>query len=108
MALLTPQSPAIGGIVPTYSAVASEDTFTQRERQFLIVKNGGGSTDNVTVVVPGSTRGIANPDITVAVAAGTEKWFGPFDAGLTDPTDQLIHVLHSFTTSVTCALVTTP
>lgn len=106
MALLTAQSPAIGGATPTYGAVAASDTIEYKEGLFLIVKNANAGADTVTVVVPGSSRGVANADITVNVpATNGERWIGPLDIGLVDPATNLITVQHSVTASVTCALV---
>lgn len=105
MGTLIPQVPSIAGTTPTYAAVSASDTFTYLDRLFLIVKNGGGSADTVTVVVPGSSRGVANADPTVSVPAAGERWIGPLDAGLVDPTNGLITIQHSSTASVTCALV---
>lgn len=106
MALLTTQQVGITGTTPTYGAVAASDTVVPDDRTFLIVKNAGGSADSCVVVVPGSTYGQANPDVSVNVPATTgERWIGPLNGSLADPTTGLITVTHSFTTSVTCALV---
>jgi hypothetical protein len=106
MALLSTQQVTITGTTPSYGAVAASDTLVPDSRGFLIVKNAGGSSDNAVVVVPGSTYGQANPDVTVAVPATTgERWIGPMTPELADPTTGWITVTHSFTTSVTCAYV---
>jgi hypothetical protein len=107
MALLAPQTPVITGTTPTYSAVSASDTLKHTtDNSFLIVRNAGGSPDNVTVVVPGSKYGQATPDVTVAVPAGGERWVGPFKSDMVDPTSHVATVTHSFITSVTQALVT--
>jgi len=107
MALLsTVLQVAVTGTTPAYVAVSSSDTIVPDERTFLIVKNAGGSGDNAVVVVPGTTYGQARADVTVNVPATTgERWIGPLVADLADPSTGLITVTHSFTTSVTCALV---
>ena len=106
MALLSQQQVVITGTTPSYGAVAASDTIVPDERAFLIVKNASGSIDNAVVVVPGSTYGQANPDVTVSVPITTgERWIGPMVPALADPTTGLITVTHSQTTSVTCALV---
>lgn len=106
MALLAIQQVGITGTTPSYGAVAASDTIVPDGRAFLIVKNAGGSIDNCVVVTPGSTFGQANPDVTVSVPATTgERWIGPMVPELADPTTGQITVTHSFTTSVTCALV---
>lgn len=106
MALLSVQQVAITGTTPSYGAVSASDTLVPDPRAFLIVKNAGGTSDNATVVVPGSTYGQANPDVVTAVPITTgERWIGPMVPELADPTTGLITVTHSFTTSVTCAYV---
>lgn len=107
MALLNPQTPVITGTTPSYTAASASDTLKHTtDHSFLVVKNGGGSPDNVTVVVPGSKYGQATPDVTVAVPAAGERWIGPFKDDMVDPTSHVITVTHSFLTSVTQALVT--
>lgn len=106
MALLTAQQVSIVGTTPTYGAVAASDTVVPDDRTFLIVKNGSGTIDNCVVVVPGSTFGQANPDVTVAVPiTNGERWIGPLNSALADPATGLITITHSQTTTVTCALV---
>jgi hypothetical protein len=106
MALLTLQQVLITGTTPSYGAVASTDTIVPDDRAFLIVKNASGTQDNCVVVVPGTTYGQANPDVTTVVPITTgERWIGPMVAALADPTTGLITITHSQTTSVTCALV---
>lgn len=106
MALLSQQPVAITGTTPSYGAVAASDTIAPDDRAFLIVKNASGTIDNVVVVVPGTTYGQNNPDVTVAVPITTgERWIGPMVPALADPTTGFITVTHSQTASVTCALV---
>ena len=106
MALLTAQQVVVPSTTPTYGAVASTDTMIPDDRMFLIVKNGGGSIDNVAVVISGNTEfGLAAPDIAVAVPATTgERWI-LVTPRMADPATGLVTVTHSFTTTVTCALV---
>lgn len=107
MALLNAQSPVITGATPTYSAASASDTLKHTtDHSFLIVRNAGGSPDTVTVVVPGTKYGQPVADVTVTVPATTgERWIGPFKDDMVDPTSKVITVTHSFTTSVTVALV---
>lgn len=104
MALLTAQAPAITGTAPSYTQVNSTDTvrFTNTPK-VLIVKNGGGGSINVTVVVPGSTFGQANPDVVVAVPAAGERWIGPLDSKMA--VNGVITINYSGTTTVTAALM---
>lgn len=106
MALLSIQQVVITGTTPSYGAVSASDTIVPDERAFLIVKNASGTSDNATVVVPGTTYGQNNPDVVTAVPITTgERWIGPMVPALADPTTGLITVTHSQTASVTCALV---
>lgn len=104
MTLLSPQNVAITGTTATYNAVTASDTLRFGERLVLHVKNAHASNPTtVTVVVPGSTRGQANPDVAVTVNALSEKFIGPFDIG--EATNQVITVTYSAQTSVTAALL---
>lgn len=108
MALLSAQTPVITGTTPSYVAASASDTLKHTtDNSFLIVRNAGGSPDTVVVVIPGSKYGQATPDVSVTVPATTgERWIGPFKSDMVDPTSKVITVTHSFTTSVTVALVT--
>lgn len=103
MALLSYQQPTLSGTTITYGAAAGGgDTIGYQPNGVLRVKNGGGSSVTVTIVTPGNTQyGQADPDVPVAVAAGTEKAIGPFPAALA--VDGVISVTYSGTTSVTVA-----
>jgi hypothetical protein len=92
---------------PTYSAVSASDTVVWDDGLMLIVKNGGGSADTVTIVVPGTgPGGVAIPDFTVSVPATTgERWIFIGNPAVMDPATGLVTITHSFTTSVTCAVV---
>jgi hypothetical protein len=106
VALLAIQQVTITGITPTYSAVSASDTVYPDDNVFLHVKNAGGTQDNCTVVTPGSIFGQAIPDVVVAVPITTgDKMIGPLNSQLADPTTGLVTITHSFTTSVTCALI---
>lgn len=50
----------------------------------LLVKNGGGSSINVTIQTPATQGGLAVADQVVAVGAGVQKAIGPFDSRLYD------------------------
>lgn len=105
MALLTVQPIVVGGLAEVFSAVSASDTITPDDRLFLHVKNTSGMPDTVTVVVPGTTYGQANPDYTVSVPATTGDKLIPIYPAVADPSTGLIIVTHSQTASVTCALV---
>jgi hypothetical protein len=106
MALLAYQQAAITGPATTFAAVSASDTMPPDDRGFLWVKNASGTIDSAVVVVPGTSFGQANADVTVSVPITTgERLIGPLVPSLADPTTGLITVTHSQTATVTCALV---
>jgi hypothetical protein len=74
---------------------------------FLHVKNAGGSIDNVTVTSARTCDQGGTHNLVVAVPATTgDRFIGPFDTSrFNDPVTGLVTVAHSFTTSVTSALI---
>ena len=114
MALLTVQQPLNTGaaFTPTYSAASASDTFamTSGHSYLLIVRNAGGSSDTVTVDDPNSANpggAVAfDPDLTGSVPATTgERWFKLNPARFKNSATGLCTITHSFTTSVTVAVV---
>jgi hypothetical protein len=53
------------------------DTVQPNAQGFLWVKNGGGVSTTVAIVVPGTTQGQANPDVSISISAGAERMIGP-------------------------------
>lgn len=110
MALVSPQALTIAGVSATYGAVSSSDTVLANDSVKMVyhVKNAGGSPDTVVVVVPGTDIfGQAVPDVSVTVTNATEKFiYITIPSRAADPTTGLITITHSFTTSVTAALLT--
>jgi hypothetical protein len=106
MAFLSPQQIAVTGTVITYAAAgAGGDSCSPDDRVFLRVKNGSGSSINLTLVVPGTTWGQANPDPVIAVPATTGEVSIALPAGLVDLSTGLISWTYSAVTTVTVALV---
>lgn len=71
---ITIQSPVVAGIVPTYEAAnADGHMFTNTGTEILHIKNGSGSSINVTLQTGLTIDGLAVADRTVAIAAGAEK-----------------------------------
>jgi hypothetical protein len=103
MAALAYQQSQLSGVALLMPAAsAGGDTFPVSDRGAFLVKNGSGSSINVTVDVPGNTQyGQAQPDVVVAVAAGATEIIGPFPAGLANATDGVVHVTYSAVTTVT-------
>ena len=73
MALLVAQSIVEAGIVPTYSAVSSSDTFVNSESTFIEVVNGGSVTVTVTVDAKTVCNLGFDHNNSVAVAAAATK-----------------------------------
>lgn len=109
MAKLTYVTPSIGGTAAApVAASGGGDTVAPGNNSFIRVTNGGGSSINVTVAVPGNTKyGQAQPDVVVAVAAGVAKLIGVLPADLADPSDGLVHITYSSVTSVTVEAIQT-
>jgi SOS-response transcriptional repressor LexA len=111
MALLTVQTVTDAGIVPTYSAVSASDTFAADSSNdyILYVKNAGGSPDTVVVDDPNSANpgnAVAwDPDKTASVTNGTEKAIRIRTLRHKNASTGLVTITHSFTTSVTCAVL---
>lgn len=110
MSALTKQSvvfPASAG--PTFQAAdVAGDTLKAGDKTYLIVKNGGGGSINVTI--PGypttSRYGSAIPGLVVAVPAGGERWIGPlFGKQFRNPATDNVEVSYSGVGSVTVAAV---
>ncbi len=99
--------------ITTMTAVdaANGNSFRNDGRKLLVVKNGGGSSINVTVDAypTGSTLappdGLAVTDRVVAVAAGATKVIGPFAPGLYNDAAGNTTVAFSSGTSVTATVL---
>lgn len=108
MALLTPTAVGYGTLLVP-AAVSGSDTVGAPGggAYILEVINGGGSTDTVVIVDPGTTaagNSATNPG--VGVLAGTRRHFRLDDYDV-NPATQMITITHSFTTSVTYNLFRT-
>lgn len=107
MATLSPQVIARTGLAPTYgSASAGGDKTETGERNFLHVKNGGGSPVTVTLTSAAAYRGQAVSDVTLSVPASGERMIGPLSSELLQSaTDGLCAIGYSGVTSVTIASI---
>jgi len=107
VALIATQSmPSVTPADLTYTAVSASDTFAVAagSRAFLVVKNGGASSDTVAVVTPGTVGpGLAIGDLSFAVAAGATKFISIDPAVFAS--DGIVTVTHTYTTSVTAGMV---
>lgn len=82
--LVAQQSAAPAGTVVTDGTPSASDFYywPNNGKDLLIVKNGSGSSINVTINRYGTFDGDTVADRVVAVAAGAEKVIGPFDMGI--------------------------
>ena len=111
MAALTAITPVLAGVSSAGAAVAASDTIAQSilggKGAFLEIINGGGSTDTITISDNGVTDGgnalAGNAYTPGTVGAGTSKiyYISPFQV---HPTNLVVTVTHSFTTTVTYKL----
>ena len=102
MATLTVQSVTNAGAIPTYTTAAGGgDAMAVGDRNFLHVKNGGGSGITVTVTATlQCSQGSVHSISAVSVANASEKMFGPITNKFAD-TSGLAQITYSGVTSVT-------
>lgn len=108
MAQLTVQQIAQTGLVPALVAAgAGGDSFEPNEHTFLIVKNGSGSSINVTIDTTATAFGQPIANEVIAVAAGATSYIGPWPpAEVEQPGTGLCDVTYSAVTTVTVAALT--
>ncbi|HSV91722.1 MAG TPA: hypothetical protein VLH81_01550 [Desulfobacterales bacterium] len=103
MATLTVQQPALAGTAVTYGAAAAGgDSFPNDGRTIVHVKNGGGSSINVTIARSRTCDMGQTHNVVVAVPNGDERIIGPFDRNDFGPS---VALAYSGVTSVTVAAV---
>jgi hypothetical protein len=109
MAALSATQPTAAGVAWTPAAVSASDTISSSilgsNGAYLVVINGGGSSDNVTVSDSSLTpAGNAATTPANAVANGTTEvmYISP---RAVNPSTGVVTVTHSFTTSVTYVLL---
>lgn len=107
MAVLTEQQILVTGLEATYAAAAAlGDSFSNTGKQYLHVKNGGGSPITVTIDDPNSVSPTGatafNADVAVVVTNAEERLIGPFPTSRFSST---VAVSYSAVTSVTVAVL---
>jgi hypothetical protein len=113
MAALTIQTVVPNGLAATYTAASGGgDSIADdgKERTFLHVKNGGGSSINVTVVAQKTS--VMHPqvgpvtisNVVVAVPNGQERMIGPFADAFRDLNGN-VQISYSGVSSVTVAAI---
>lgn len=105
------QTPTEAGYTPVYTA-AHTDGWALDIGCMLIVKNGSGSSINVTVQTGRTSKGRAVADDVIAVPAGAERWIALTDRRLlareAAPDLGKVWVDFSAVTTVTAAAVSVP
>lgn len=107
---LASQQVVTSGLEATYTAAnADGHMFPPGEVRMLHVKNGGGSSIDVTIKSGYKRDGLALADQVVAVPNGEDRFIGPFDRetyAQRSGTDRgKVYVDFSAVTSVTVALL---
>jgi hypothetical protein len=107
MATLTPQTPTLTGITPSYAAAAGGGDQVQcSDRLFLHVKNTNAATRTVTVATPNNVEGLAISDVSVVVGATTgDVMIGPLKASLFADANGFAQITYSATTNLTVAAI---
>lgn len=115
MADFTPQTVVETGLAASLSAVSASDTLSGNDGTcMLVVVNGGGSPDTVTITANGAIvtepgkGSVAKANAGGSVPAGATRYFGPFPALAFHNGNGQIPVTHSFVTSVTAAFIKLP
>lgn len=108
MAALTSTQPTAAGVAYTPAAVSSSDTVSAAQLgalgAYLVIINGGGSSDTVTVTDGGLTpAGQAGVALTNAVANATSEVM--YLSPKLSANGGNVTIAHSFTTSVTYVLL---
>jgi hypothetical protein len=111
MAALTTQTMVYPATtITTQAAAAGGDTLKPGDNVRLMVRNGGGSSINVTINRYPATdpEGVAETALVVAVANGAEKWIGPLGGSrFANPANGNVEITYSAVTSVTVAAIAT-
>lgn len=103
-ALASTMVPLSGATVVFTAAAAGGDTCQTGPGVLLLVKNGDAAPHTVTLVTPGTVRGLAIADRTVAVAAGAEVGI-PVTHDYRDPATGRASITYDGVTSVQVAVL---
>jgi hypothetical protein len=106
---LTVQTISLPGLSPAFAAAAvGGDAFPNSGREYLHVKNGGGSEVTVTVDSQAACNQGYDHNAVVAVPASEERLIGPFPKARFNDANDKVQVAYSDVTSVTVAAVRLP
>ena len=115
MAALTTQTPTPAGLAASYASCSGGgDTVPNNGKVYLHIKNASGGSITVTVAktistpqnIPGYGL-VTISDISVAIAAGAEKFIGPIDPNAYNSTSGTgtVAITYSGVTSLTIAAI---
>jgi hypothetical protein len=90
------------------AAAGGGDEMPNTGREFIHVKNGGGSAITVTITSTATHSGLTVQDPVVSVAAGGEQMIGPFPQGVYNNANARVSISYSGVTSVTLAAFKLP
>ena len=84
MATISPQVIVIGGLAPTFGAVAAggDEVVNDGQTYIEIVNSHASNSYTVTFTTPATVDGVAVADPTVTVAGQSRKKVGPFNPSL--------------------------
>lgn len=103
---ITPVASTRAGVtLPDATAGALQMSFTNTQKEVLIVKNASASPINVTIKIPVTVDGKAVASLVVAVANGTTKVIGPFPKAVYNDTDGMVHFDLSAITTVSVGVL---
>lgn len=105
---LNPQQLAQAGIAPSYTGSLSvSDTYFVRNngKTFLHFKKTGANPCTVTIVTPGTVRGLAIADQTFVVPATTGDMMVPLDPSLYDDVNHDVSFTVSEVTGLSVAAI---
>ena len=110
MALLTTQTPGASGVVESYTAASSTDTFVPDDRTFVRVTNTNAATRTVSIAsaTQAKTHGQNVAAMTSGTIAATTGFItlGPFPADLyADPSTGFATITPSATAGVSYAVI---
>ncbi len=99
-----------GGLLATYTAVsANNDAIVNNGRRVVHVKNGSVGSINVTENIGQTIDGQTAAAKVVAIAAGADKFFGPWPQAYNQPDgSSQVWIDYSATASVTRAVLELP
>ncbi|MEC3977900.1 hypothetical protein [Amycolatopsis sp. H20-H5] len=97
-----------GGLAPNYAPVtANNDQIQNNGRRLVHLKNGSAAPVTITVTLGRGIDGTSPPTKVVTVAAGADRFVGPWAAAY-NQADGTVSVDYSATVTVTRAVLELP